>query len=114
MAQKPVSVQLWNTIKLEKAAHRYGLFVGTMLSNENVSFPAGTVVVLGMPKWLLRMGVLVLAIPVVRYDRAADNEVGRESIECRLPTYILASQLPEDVRTSAFKKTPKPPDSKGS
>ena len=109
-SKKPNSVQVWNTIRLAGDVRRYGLFNGVALTDEHLSFSTGTLVSLGIPKWLSLLGVSLLAVPVIRFDRAVKNSSDRITIECILPTYILASQLSPGIQKAALAVAPKPTD----
>lgn len=103
----------WHTLRLTQDARRYGLYNGSVLINENVSFAAGTVLHLGVPVWVSTMqGNKALTVPVLRFERVADNEQGREHVQCTFPTYVLVSQLDAPVKQAAIQTAQKASEQK--
>lgn len=107
--QKAATVPSWHTVRLLQDARRYGLFKGTMLINEHVSFEEGAILALGVPRWLPMLGNQVLVARVIQFERSRDNERGREIVVCAVPTYVFISQLDVAVQQAALQVARKLP-----
>lgn len=108
MAQSVVTGKLWKLVRLGSFVCRYGLYAGTILTKENVSFEVNMQLTLGMPVWLPLAGKLTLVVPVMKFERPANNDSGRETKVCMMPAYVCASQLGKELWEVALKVTPKP------
>lgn len=98
------AMEVWRSVRLARAVHRYGLFEKTYLIAESLLFPTETTLRLARPLWKSFRSSNVLVLPVITFDREVvrDDERVRETLTPAWPSYVRVGDFGQSIREAAF------------